>query len=190
VLGSRFFGRAVGIADREAIDNELTEIRKQYHDATHWCSAFRLGYTENPEERGSDAGEPQGTAGTPILREIQHRDLFNVLVIVTRYFGGTKLGTGGLARAYSECAALALDAAVLVERELRDRLSVNCSYDDMSIVYHVARKYSVRAESDAAATSPRFLLKVSPLDTEHVIAALREESANRIQIENAGRILC
>lgn len=114
VKGSVFLGRAVRVASRDLAEARRDEIRGQHADASHVCFAYRVG----AELRFSDDGEPGGTAGRPILEVIQRRDLDHVLVTVARWFGGTLLGAGGLARAYGGTAAQTLDRAG--ERDVLD----------------------------------------------------------------------
>ncbi len=94
VLGSRFFGSALPVSGLEEVNAFLEAEKKRYHDATHWCWAARWGVGKTLVEKSTDAGEPHGTAGIPIMREIQKRELHDALVIVTRWFGGTKLWHG------------------------------------------------------------------------------------------------
>jgi len=110
VRGSRFLAEVVPVEQRSEAEEALAAIRKEFHDATHHCYAYRIG-SKGELYRLHDDGEPGGTAGRPILAAIDHLSLTNVLVVVTRYFGGTKLGVGGLARAYGEAAASVLQAA-------------------------------------------------------------------------------
>jgi len=109
VRRSRFIAVAHGMDSPAALKPQLEACRAAYPDATHVAYAYVLGTTNSETLGMSDAGEPKGTAGRPILDVIKGRQLTNVLVLVVRYFGGTKLGTGGLARAYGECAGLALE---------------------------------------------------------------------------------
>src|SRR5690606_18787347 len=111
VRGSRFLGQAFRISSLEESAAAIAIIRRGYHDATHHCWALRLGPPETPFERSDDDGEPSGTAGAPILAVLRRAELFDALVVVTRSCGGTKLGTGGLARGYGEAARAALTAA-------------------------------------------------------------------------------
>jgi uncharacterized YigZ family protein len=122
VQGSRFLAAVYPVASVEAADQLLDKVRREYHDATHHCFAYRLG-VEGALVRSVDDGEPAGTAGKPILTAIEREGLMDVLVIVTRYFGGIKLGTGGLARAYAGAAREALSAAVKVTRHVTIRLT-------------------------------------------------------------------
>ena len=121
--GSRFIGRVYPIADRTKIEDTLDSLRKKEHDATHHCFAWRLR-DENEAFRYSDDGEPGGSAGKPIYDQLCGADVTNTLVVVTRYFGGTKLGVGGLVRAYGSAAKAALEASGRVERFDLARFSV------------------------------------------------------------------
>ena len=118
IKGSRFIGDAAPVGDDDAALAFVASIRDREPSATHHCWAFRLA---EGRERSSDDGEPGGTAGAPILRRIGGAGLSDVVVVVTRYYGGTKLGTGGLVRAYGRCAGAVLDAA---ERVVRPRVAV------------------------------------------------------------------
>jgi uncharacterized YigZ family protein len=116
VKGSRFIGYAAPAPTVEEAEAFIGEIIRTHHDATHHCPAFRVGRGDAIRERSRDDGEPSGTAGKPILEAIRARDLEDVVCVVVRYFGGTKLGTGGLIRAYRQCAGETLDSGNRVER--------------------------------------------------------------------------
>lgn len=134
---SRFFG----FADRVRSEAEAAAIRerlkKQYHDASHQPFAFRLA---SGAVRSSDDGEPKGTAGPPILAEIQHVELFDAQVVVVRYFGGTKLGKGGLARAFSQCARMALEAGGRVQEQALEYLDLVADPEVINTVKAVAMR--------------------------------------------------
>jgi len=132
---SEFLGIAFPITRDEEFFDELTRIQKRDFDATHHCWAFRL-FAES-RSRSSDAGEPSGTAGKPILSAIEGADLHDVAVVVVRWFGGIKLGTGGLARAYRESAAEVLRIATPVDRYLYERIRVVVPFDALSVVYRL-----------------------------------------------------
>jgi uncharacterized YigZ family protein len=149
VEGSRFLAEAVPVASRAEADEHIEGVRDREHQATHHCTAYRLG-AEGDDFRYNDDGEPSGTAGQPILRQIDARDLTNTLVVVTRYFGGTKLGTGGLMRAYSDAADAALDRASIVERVVRVPVRVRFAYDDTTPARQVLRQF------DAAITDSTY----------------------------------
>ncbi|HEX8172125.1 MAG TPA: YigZ family protein [Thermoanaerobaculia bacterium] len=134
---SEFLGIAIPIAGEEELFAELARATKQYFDATHHCWALRL-FAEN-RARSSDAGEPSGTAGKPILAAIDGAALHDVGVIVVRWYGGIKLGTGGLARAYRDTAAETLRAATPLDRYLYTRIEVVVPFESLNNVYRLVR---------------------------------------------------
>ena len=132
---SEFLGIAFPISTEEAFFEELERIQKRYFDATHHCWAYRL--FADGRARSSDAGEPSGTAGKPILAALEGADFYDVAVVVVRWFGGIKLGTGGLSRAYRETAAETLRAAKSVDRYLYERVRVIVPFDALGNVYRL-----------------------------------------------------
>lgn len=113
---SKFIANILPVTSQEEAEEELVKLRKKYFDATHNCFAYQIGLN-NEIQRFSDDGEPKGTAGKPILDVLKGADVKNTLICVTRYFGGTLLGTGGLVRAYGKAAKEALKASGIVERK-------------------------------------------------------------------------
>jgi uncharacterized YigZ family protein len=153
VDGSRFLAEAAPVESREEAEAHLEAVRAREHKASHHCMAYRIG-VEGDDFRYDDDGEPSGTAGRPLLRQIDARDLTNTLVVVTRYFGGTELGTGGLARAYGDAASAALDRAALVERVVRTPVRVQFDYDDTAPARRVLRQFdAVILESEYTAVT-------------------------------------
>ena len=134
VKGSRFAAVAIAVAEEGEARSHLDRIRRRDHDATHHGSAYRIGPPGAVRERFDDDGEPSSTAGKPILAAIEGREIHDALVVVTRWYGGTKLGTGGLARAYGQAAADALDAAPAREVVLRRELVVSCDFERLGAV--------------------------------------------------------
>lgn len=126
---SRFIGYAAPVESEEAAQTFLQEIRTKHRDATHNCYAYQVG-EHNQYQRSSDDGEPSGTAGRPILEVIKGSGLANIIVVVTRYFGGTLLGTGGLVRAYSATAAAALAQAEAVRLIAAAEFSLTVEYQN------------------------------------------------------------
>lgn len=137
--GSRFIAIAVPVSNQEEIKARLEELKKEYHDARHHCYAWMLT-PDRQAWRVSDDGEPSGTAGKPILGQINSRELTNVLVVVIRYFGGTLLGVSGLINAYRSAAADALDNAVIVERHLTETWRIIFPYESMNDVMKVFKE--------------------------------------------------
>jgi len=129
---SEFLGIAFPVASEEQFFEELQRIEKRHFDATHHCWAFRLW---GGRTRSSDAGEPSGTAGKPILSAIEGADLFDCGVVVVRWYGGVKLGTGGLSRAYRESAAEALRAVSRLDRYVYTRFRLDVPFDILGTVY-------------------------------------------------------
>jgi uncharacterized YigZ family protein len=139
ILGSRFLADAVHSGAREEAEVVLQGVRKKLYDASHHCFAYRLG-CDGLEFRFSDDGEPGGTAGKPILAAIDREGVTDVLVVVTRYFGGTKLGTGGLVRAYGETALLAVRDAGRATRLIYASTSFAVGHSLVSQIMHVASR--------------------------------------------------
>ena len=187
VLGSRFLGTATPLQSEEEVATLLDAERKRSYDATHWCYAYRWSVDNDLIEKPADAGEPRGTAGPPILREIQKRELLQCLVIVTRYFGGTKLGTGGLARAYGECAALCLDAAPTRLVETRSQFRVECPYELQNAVYTVAHRHSATVEVLPPSERAVFLVTAKPATMPALLAALNEAGSGRMDVREVAR---
>lgn len=132
VKGSRFIATVAPATTRERAEVIVQRVRMEFHDARHTCSAYRL--RADDAFRHDDDGEPSGSAGRPILQEIEGRSLTDVVVAVTRYFGGTKLGVGGLVRAYGGAAGAALDGARVRTVQLTRRIVVEHAYDDSGAV--------------------------------------------------------
>ncbi len=146
VKGSKFIVHARHVETPGQAEKVIEEISKQYHDATHNCFAYRVGCPADVCTRQSDDGEPSGTAGRPILNVILGRRLFNVVVVVTRYFGGTKLGTGGLVRAYTDSTNLALQEATIIIKYLSQRLQFSYPYVLTGQVDKLVNKYIAQRE--------------------------------------------
>ena len=140
VKASRFLAEAIPVESVEGAEAGLDVVRKREHTASHHCYAYRIGY-DAETFRYSDDGEPSGTGGPPILRHIDGRSLTNLIVVVTRYYGGTNLGTGGLIRAYGDAAAVSLDRARKVTKILRYRMSLRFAYDDTSPAMHTISQF-------------------------------------------------
>ena len=138
VKGSRFIAAIFPVSDEEEAKTLLAAIRKKYYDATHNCYAWRI----HPSlEKSSDDGEPSGSAGKPILQVLKGSGLTNAMAVVTRYFGGTKLGVGGLVRAYSEAASMALKKAKVINLYPLIVLSCSVSFQESQSVYQTVNRF-------------------------------------------------
>ncbi len=142
---SRFIANVFPVSTEEEAFTRLEEIRKKYWDARHNCWAYVLG-SDPPSERMSDDGEPAGTAGKPILEVIRGRALTDVLVVVTRYFGGTLLGTGGLVRAYTAAAAEGIGHSKIITRIYGFRLHITIDYADWGKIQYSLGKRNLSPE--------------------------------------------
>ncbi len=140
--GSRFIAIAFPVLSEQDFKDELERIKTRFHDARHHCYAYRIGVID-VVERFNDDGEPSGTAGKPILGQIHSFGLTNVGIVVVRYFGGVKLGVGGLITAYKQASADALATAEIVAKELKDIYLVSFGYDVMGEVLGFLRKNKV-----------------------------------------------
>lgn len=137
---SKFISHIVPVKSAEEVKEIVEEHRKKYYDARHVCWAYMLGW-EREEFRANDDGEPSGTAGRPILGQINSAELTDVLILVVRYFGGTLLGTGGLIKAYKEAAADAIAHAEVVEKTVDDRIVIRFEYPLLNEVMRLLKQY-------------------------------------------------
>lgn len=158
---SEFLAIAFPVAAEPEFMRVLESVRKEYFDATHHCWAFRLFADERA--RSSDAGEPSGSAGKPILSAIESADLYDAGIVVVRWFGGVKLGTGGLSRAYRNTAAGVIEKCVKIERYVYTRVNVIVPFDRVSDAYHLIDPPSVvlAAEHYGEANIFRFDVRAS-----------------------------
>jgi uncharacterized YigZ family protein len=141
--GSRFIAYTCPVKDVAECKYRLNEIKKEHPKATHHCFAYRIGLSGNIF-RVSDDGEPSGTAGRPILGQIDSKELVNVLVVVVRYFGGTLLGVPGLIHAYKSAASLALQMTPLVQKQVEEEYRVQFDYTQINDLMMLVRQYNCR----------------------------------------------
>ncbi len=144
--GSQFLGFAYGLLSEEEADRHIQALRALHPKATHHCSAYSWGIDE-ARELARDDGEPSGTAGIPILGQIKSMELHNVLVVSVRYYGGTKLGTGGLKKAYKKSAKTALEAAQQVHRKILVSLDLQTDYAQNQKLLDLVERYEGRISS-------------------------------------------
>ena len=140
---SKFIANIFFVENVEEAENKIKETKKEYHDARHNCSCYRVIEEGKIVEKQSDDGEPSGTAGGPMLNILQKRDLVNVVAIVTRYFGGILLGTGGLVRAYSDATQKAIDSAEKCEIILGVEYEVKVDYSNLEKLKYYAKMNNI-----------------------------------------------
>ena len=184
---SRFLAFLIPVSSIEDIDRVRERLRKAYHDASHLPSAYRLLEGEGGViSRADDAGEPAGSAGVPILRRIEGSELVNVLIVVVRYFGGVKLGIGGLARAYSDAAAGAIAEARIVERRIEAKIAVRFPPELTSAVMGAIHRHGASLEGIEYDGEGRATIVVPPSRAEGLIAALRDATGGRAKMKEEG----
>lgn len=173
---SRFIGRCFPVTEEADALQILERIRKQHWDATHNCFAYRL---KSGAARYSDDGEPQGTAGLPMMEVLKKRDLYDVLVVSTRYFGGILLGAGGLVRSYTRSASDAVDAAGLVSMEPCTLFAVPVPYPYRNAAWSVFERFGVLEHADYG-EAIQCAFRCRTADADAFLKALTERTEGRI----------
>ncbi|NND63384.1 MAG: YigZ family protein [Flavobacteriaceae bacterium] len=144
--GSKFFGYAFPVASEIEIKNHIDQLKKSHFNARHWCYAWQLGKSYD-SFRANDDGEPSNSAGMPIYGQLQSFDITNCLVVVVRYFGGTKLGVGRLIQAYKAAAKMALEASKIVERTIDVSFLLKFDYPEMNTVMRIIKDEKLSIDS-------------------------------------------
>lgn len=139
---SKFFGYALYVTNEADIENYLKHIKKEHYAARHWCYAYQIG-TEQKTFRTSDDGEPKNSAGMPIYGQLLSFNITNVMVVVVRYFGGTKLGIGGLIKAYRTTAKRAIESTKIIEKTIQQKFLITFDYKDMSKVMRIIKEQNL-----------------------------------------------
>lgn len=142
---SKFFGYVFPIKNEEDVKLHIEDLKKKHHSARHWCYAYQLGTQENHYQfRANDDGEPNNSAGMPIYGQIQSFEVTNVLIVVVRYFGGVKLGVGGLITAYKTTAQMALEHSKIVTKTINQQIELKFEYKDMNKVMRVIKEKNLK----------------------------------------------
>jgi len=178
--GSRFLAQCFPARDEDGARRQVQQIATRHHDATHHCWALVLGHGSRALRRSSDAGEPAGTAGPPILAAIDKRRLTGTLVVVTRWFGGTKLGTAGLIRCYGGAAGEALEAAGAQQCRRESRVSLEVEHTDVASVQRVVFGAGGRFAEEAYGARARLMAVVLPSQESALRERLVEATAGRV----------
>ena len=165
--GSKFFGYAFPVISEEEIKTNIEQLKKDHYNARHWCYAWQLG-KEYENYRANDDGEPSNSAGNPIYGQLQSFNVTNILVVIVRYFGGTKLGVGGLIQAYKATAKQALEASIIVEKTIDELFNLKFEYAEMNTVMRIIKDENLKISNQKM-----------ELDCEITIS-VRKKEANRI----------
>lgn len=180
IKGSKFLGLAYPVENIENIESILHDVRKKYYDATHHCYAWQLGNGKDMTFRYNDDGEPSGTAGKPIYGAIQRLDLTNVLIVSIRYYGGTKLGTGGLIRAYGQSASDTLDAAKIKTVEIGDTIEFTSSYEQHPIIMRVVNQYHIISFDQKFGADVKISIEVDENYTQKIIEDVKNATSGSV----------
>lgn len=164
---SKFFGYAFPVTSEEEIKERLDELKKKHHAARHNCYAWQLGI-ENIRFRANDDGEPNNSAGQPIYGQIQAFELTNILIVSVRYFGGTKLGVGGLINAYKNSAQLAIESSEIIEKTINIYYELFFGYDLMNNVMRIVKEKNIEIVSQKLEMNCRYIIAVRKKDAETV----------------------
>ena len=186
VQRSRFIADTAAVRDEETAQAFLQEIKKKYYDARHHCYGWIL--EGGRRKKSGDDGEPSGTAGAPILTTLERQGITDGLIVVTRYFGGIKLGTGGLTRAYAHAAAQGLAASTLAELQTLRRVAVTVAYPLFSPLENWLQKNEIRVADKSYAENVTLTLYLSPDATETVKKAVADLTAGQACLKDQGEI--
>jgi uncharacterized YigZ family protein len=179
--GSKFFAYAFPAYSEEEWQLQMEEVKKEHFKARHHCYAFRLGLDKN-NFRANDDGEPSGTAGRPILGQIDSFGLTNVFIVVVRYFGGTKLGTSGLINAYRTSAQVALKNADIIEKSLDDIFQITFDYALMSDVMNTLKKLEIEMVSQDFGNIGKIKIAIPKSDLEEKMILIKAGFA-KVRVE-------
>lgn len=182
--GSKFIGYAYPVKTVEEFKDRLNEIKKEHPKATHHCFAYRLGLDGNMF-RVSDDGEPSGTAGRPILGQIDSKELVNTLVVVVRYFGGTLLGVPGLINAYKSAAALALQIAPQAQKQVEKEYILQFDYTQVNEVMTLVKQYNCRVVRKEMQLFCNMTIAIPKNRVEEVVYKLKELRHVEVLVGNA-----
>ena len=171
--GSKFIGFVFPVNDEKELKKALEKIREEHPKATHHCYAFRLGMN-GENYRANDDGEPNGSAGLPIYNQLLANNLTNILLIVVRYYGGTKLGVSGLVKAYKESAKLTLDEAEIITKELETDLEIDFNFNQQNVIFTLLNKFDGKILDFLADENCRIIAKIKTSQKENISEQLSE----------------
>jgi uncharacterized YigZ family protein len=169
---SKFFGYAFPIISEDDSKIHIEALKKQHHSARHWCYAYQLGTQENHYQfRVNDDGEPNNSAGMPIYGQIQSFEVTNVLIVVVRYFGGVKLGVGGLISAYKTAAQMALEHSKIAIRTINHDIQLKFEYKDMNKVMRIIKQKNLKIKNQTLELDCTIIISVRLKKAKGVLKA-------------------
>lgn len=178
--GSKFFGYAFPVLSEDEVKECLEELKKKHHSARHFCYAYQIGI-ENIQYRANDDGEPNNSAGLPIYGQIQSFEVTNILIVSVRYFGGTKLGVGGLISAYKTSAQLALEASEIIEKTIDVHFKLKFNYDVMNAVQRIIKEKNIVIVSQKLEMDCEYVISVRKNDADMVVSVF--DSLYKVEIK-------
>ncbi len=171
--GSKFIGFAFPVSNEDELKNSLEKIREENPKATHHCYAFRIGIN-GENYRANDDGEPSGSAGLPIYNQLLANNITNVLLIVVRYYGGTKLGVSGLVKTYKESAKMTLEEAEIITKELETDLKIGFAFNQQNQIFTLLNKFDGKILNFDAAENCSILAQIRTSQKENISEQLSE----------------
>ena len=165
--GSKFYGYAFPVSNEEEIKEKIELLKKQHYNARHWCYAWQLGKGYD-HYRANDDGEPNNSAGMPIYGQLQAFNVTNILVVVVRYFGGTKLGVGGLIQAYKTGAKLALENSVIIEKTINEEFLIKFEYPEMNTVMRIIKDENISIVNQKMELNCEFIISIRKKESKKV----------------------
>jgi uncharacterized YigZ family protein len=183
VKNSRFIATAAPVNNEKEAISFIAEIKKEFHDASHNCSAWRIGKGGSLKYKFNDDGEPSGTAGRPIIKALENRDLSDICVVVTRYFGGTKLGTGGLARAYGQMATELLKKCEIEKKYVTRTVEFFAGFDFVGVIHNVVGNFKVDLKDSQYGDDVLFIVEVRAADYAAFKEKLMEATNGQVRFK-------
>ena len=171
--GSKFIGFAFPINSEKELKTALDNLREEHPKATHHCYAFRLGIN-GENYRANDDGEPSGSAGLPIYNQLLAHNLTNILVVIIRYYGGTKLGVSGLVKAYKESTKMTLEEAEIITKELETELKIHFKFHQQNVIFSLLNKFNAKVLDFDAQEDCKITAKLNLSEKEKISELLSE----------------
>ena len=171
--GSKFYGYAFPVTNEEEIKENIEFLKKQHYNARHWCFAWQLGM-KYEKYRANDDGEPTNSAGTPIYGQLQAFEVTNILVVVVRYFGGTKLGVGGLIQAYKTTAKFALENSEIIQKTINEKFILQFNYTEMNKVMRIVKEEQISIINQKLDLNCMYTISVRKKEADKVFKLFNE----------------
>lgn len=166
---SKFFGYAFPVTSETEVKHHIEHLKKQHHAARHWCYAYQFGMQEKDIVfRANDDGEPNNSAGMPIYGQIQSFEVTNILIVVVRYFGGVKLGVGGLINAYRTAAQMVLDASKIISKTINIKYTITFDYKNMNKVMRIIKEKQLNIVNQTLELSCEIIISVRLKDANNI----------------------